>query len=48
MHPNDGGVVSNFIVQAPRGEPITVYGKVARGAPFCYILSDIVEGFFPD
>jgi UDP-glucuronate decarboxylase len=34
MHPNDGRVVSNFIVQAPGGEPFTVYGKVARRAPF--------------
>jgi UDP-glucuronate decarboxylase len=37
MHPNDGRVVSNFIVQALRGEPITVYGKGRQTRSFCYI-----------
>ena len=43
MHPNDGRVVSNFIMQALRGEPITVYGNGAQTRSFCYI-SDMVEG----
>jgi UDP-glucuronate decarboxylase len=42
MHPNDGRVVSNFIVQALRGEPITVYGKGRQTRSFCYV-SDTVE-----
>jgi UDP-glucuronate decarboxylase len=44
MHPNDGRVVSNFIVQALRGEPITVYGKGQQTRSFCYV-DDLVEGF---
>ncbi len=44
MHPNDGRVVSNFIVQALRGEPITVYGKGEQTRSFCYV-DDLVEGF---
>ncbi|MBF0614733.1 MAG: SDR family oxidoreductase [Magnetococcales bacterium] len=44
MHPNDGRVVSNFIVQALRGEPITVYGDGAQTRSFCYV-DDMVEGF---
>ncbi len=44
MHPNDGRVVSNFIVQALRGEDITIYGDGAQTRSFCYI-DDLVEGF---
>jgi UDP-glucuronate decarboxylase len=44
MHPNDGRVVSNFIVQALRGEPITVYGDGSQTRSFCYV-SDMIEGF---
>lgn len=43
MHPNDGRVVSNFIVQALRGEPITMYGDGRQTRSFCYV-SDLVEG----
>ncbi len=43
MHPNDGRVVSNFIVQALRGEDITIYGDGNQTRSFCYI-SDLVEG----
>jgi UDP-glucuronate decarboxylase len=42
MHPNDGRVVSNFIVQALRGEDLTVYGDGSQTRSFCYI-SDLVE-----
>ena len=44
MHPNDGRVVSNFIVQALRGEPITLYGDGSQTRAFCFV-SDLVEGF---
>jgi UDP-glucuronate decarboxylase len=44
MHPNDGRVVSNFIVQALRGEDITVYGEGLQTRSFCYV-DDLVEGF---
>jgi UDP-glucuronate decarboxylase len=43
MHPNDGRVVSNFIVQALRGEPITLFGDGAQTRSFCYV-DDLVEG----
>lgn len=43
MHPNDGRVVSNFIVQALQGEDITVYGDGSQSRSFCYI-DDMVEG----
>jgi UDP-glucuronate decarboxylase len=43
MHPNDGRVVSNFVVQALKGEPITVYGTGAQTRSFCYV-DDLVEG----
>jgi UDP-glucuronate decarboxylase len=43
MLENDGRVVSNFIVQALRGEPITVYGEGSQTRSFCYV-SDLVEG----
>ncbi len=44
MHPNDGRVVSNFIVQALRGEPITIYGNGTQTRSFCYV-DDLVEAF---
>ncbi len=44
MHPNDGRVVSNFIVQALKGEPITVYGDGKQTRSFCYV-DDLVSGF---
>jgi UDP-glucuronate decarboxylase len=43
MHPNDGRVVSNFIVQALKGEPITVYGDGSQTRSFCF-ASDLVSG----
>jgi UDP-glucuronate decarboxylase len=43
MHPNDGRVVSNFIVQALRGEDITLYGDGQQTRSFCYV-DDLVEG----
>ena len=43
MLPNDGRVVSNFIVQALKGEPITIYGKGEQTRSFCYV-DDLVEG----
>ncbi len=42
MHPNDGRVVSNFIVQALKGAPITVYGTGAQTRSFCYV-DDLIE-----
>ncbi len=44
MHPNDGRVVSNFIVQALRGENITIYGDGQQTRSFCYV-DDLLEGF---
>ncbi len=44
MHPNDGRVVSNFIVQALKGEPITLYGDGSQTRSFCYV-ADMIEGF---
>lgn len=44
MHPNDGRVVSNFIVQALKGEPITLYGNGEQTRAFCFV-DDLVEGF---
>ena len=44
MHPNDGRVVSNFIVQALRNEPITLYGDGSQTRAFCYV-DDMIEGF---
>ena len=43
MHPNDGRVVSNFIVQALKGEDLTVYGDGSQTRSFCYV-DDLVEG----
>jgi UDP-glucuronate decarboxylase len=44
MHQNDGRVVSNFIVQALKGEPITVYGDGSQTRSFCYV-DDLIEAF---
>ena len=44
MHPNDGRVVSNFIVQAIKGEDITIYGDGLQTRSFCYV-DDLIEGF---
>ena len=44
MHHADGRVVSNFIVQALRGQPITIYGEGEQTRSFCYV-DDLVEGF---
>ena len=44
MHPNDGRVVSNFIVQALMNKPITIYGDGEQTRSFCYV-DDLVEGF---
>jgi len=43
MHPNDGRVVSNFIVQAIQGNPITIYGDGTQTRSFCYV-SDLIDG----
>ena len=43
MHPNDGRVVSNFILQALRGEPVTLYGDGSQTRSFCYV-DDMVNG----
>jgi len=43
MHPNDGRVVSNFVMQALRGEPITLYGDGSQTRSFCYV-TDLVDG----
>jgi UDP-glucuronate decarboxylase len=43
MHPDDGRVVSNFVVQALRGKPITIYGSGAQSRSFCYV-SDLIDG----
>ncbi len=44
MHPNDGRVVSNFIMQALKGEDITIYGDGTQTRSFCYV-DDLIEGF---
>jgi UDP-glucuronate decarboxylase len=43
MHPNDGRVVSNFIIQALKGEPISIYGEGLQTRSFCYV-DDLVSG----
>jgi UDP-glucuronate decarboxylase len=43
MHPNDGRVISNFIVQALKNEPITVYGDGSQTRSFCYV-DDMIDG----
>ena len=50
MHPNDGRVVSNFIVQALRGDPITIYGDGRQTRSFCYVddLIDLMLRFMDD
>ena len=45
MHPNDGRVVSNFIMQAIRGLPITIYGEGAQTRSFCFV-DDLVDGLY--
>jgi UDP-glucuronate decarboxylase len=45
MHPNDGRVVSNFVIQALRGEPITIYGDGSQTRSFCYV-DDLVAGLY--
>jgi UDP-glucuronate decarboxylase len=44
MNPDDGRVVSNFIVQALRGDDITIYGDGAQTRSFCYV-DDLIDGF---
>jgi len=44
MHPNDGRVVSNFVMQALKGEPITIYGDGSQSRSFCYV-DDLIEGW---
>ena len=43
MHPNDGRVVSNFIVQSIKGEPLTIYGDGTQTRSFCYV-DDLIDG----
>jgi len=43
MHPNDGRVMPNFILQALRDEPITVYGQGSQTRSFCYV-DDLIDG----
>jgi len=45
MRPNDGRVVSNFIVQALRGEPLTIYGDGSQTRSFCFV-SDLIDGIY--
>ena len=44
MHPNDGRVVSNLIMQALQNKPITIYGDGSQTRSFCYV-DDLIEGF---
>ena len=44
MHPNDGRVVSNFIIQALQGKPLTIYGEGSQSRSFCYV-DDLIEVF---
>ena len=44
MHPNDGRVISNFIVQALKGSPITIYGDGCQTRSFCYV-DDLIDAF---
>ena len=43
LHPSDGRVISNFLMQALRGEPLTIYGNGSQTRSFCYV-SDLIEG----
>ena len=45
MHPNDGRVVSNFIVQALKGEDLTIFGEGRQTRSFCYV-DDLIEGMY--
>ena len=45
MRPNDGRVVSNFLIQALRGEPLTIYGDGSQTRSFCYV-ADLVDGLY--
>ncbi len=45
LHPSDGRVISNFVMQALRGEPLTVYGDGSQTRSFCFV-SDLIEGIF--
>lgn len=44
MHPNDGRVISNFVVQSLNGEALTIYGEGSQTRSFCYV-TDLIEGF---
>jgi len=44
LHPDDGRVISNFIMQALRGEPLSIYGDGGQTRSFCYV-DDLIEGF---
>jgi len=44
LHPDDGRVISNFMMQALRGEPLTIYGEGGQTRSFCYV-DDLIEGF---
>src|SRR6202041_1779132 len=44
LHPSDGRVISNFMMQALRGEPLTIYGDGNQTRSFCYV-SDEIDGF---
>jgi UDP-glucuronate decarboxylase len=44
MHPNDGRVVSNFVVQALKNQPLTIFGNGLQTRSFCYV-DDVIEGF---
>src|ERR1035438_4229304 len=43
LHPDDGRVISNFVMQALRGEPLTIYGDGSQTRSFCYV-DDLIEG----
>jgi dTDP-glucose 4,6-dehydratase len=43
LHPGDGRVISNFVMQALRGEPLTIYGEGSQTRSFCYV-DDLIEG----
>ena len=45
LHPSDGRVISNFVMQALRGEPLTVYGDGLQTRSFCYV-ADLIEGIW--
>jgi UDP-glucuronate decarboxylase len=45
MLPNDGRVISNFIIRALRGEPLTIYGKGSQTRSFCYV-DDLIDGLY--